>query len=62
MCDTNAYIDKDGNEELYLENVNLIRPEEGRILLKNLFGEEKIFEGSIKEISLNNHKIILKQD
>ena len=62
MCDTNAYIEKDGNEELYLENVNLIRPEEGRILLKNLFGEEKIFEGSIKEISLNNHKIILKQD
>jgi len=62
MCDTNAYIDKEGNEELYLENVNLIRPEDGRVYLKNLFGEEKTFEGSIKEISLNSHKIILKQD
>jgi len=62
MCDTNAYIDKDGNEELYLENVNLIRPENGRIYLKNLFGEEKTFEGSIKEISLNDHKILLRTD
>ena len=62
MCDTNAYIDKDGAEELYLENVNLIRPENGKVYMKNLFGEEKTFEGSIKEISLNSHKIMLKQN
>jgi len=62
MCDTNAYIEKDGSEELYLENVNLIKPEHGRIYLKNLFGEEKTFEGSIKEISLNSHKILLTAD
>jgi predicted RNA-binding protein len=62
MCDTNAYVDSNGNEELYFENVNVIRPEDGRVYLKNLFGEEKIFEGSIKEISLNSHKVILKQD
>ncbi|UCH79716.1 MAG: CooT family nickel-binding protein [Nitrospiraceae bacterium] len=62
MCDTNAYVDSNGNEELYFENVNLIRPEDGRVYLKNLFGEEKIFEGSIKEISLNSHKVILKKD
>ncbi len=60
MCDTNAYIDNKGTEELYLENVNLIRPEDGRVYLKNLFGEEKTFDGTIKEISLNSHKIILK--
>ena len=62
MCDTNAYIEKDGNEELYLENVNLIRPEDGKIYLKNLFGEEKTFKGSIKEISLNDHKVLLRTD
>jgi predicted RNA-binding protein len=60
MCDTNAYIEKDGAEELYLENVNLIRPENGKIYLRNLFGEEKTFEGSIKEISLNDHKVLLR--
>jgi len=61
MCETNVYIDDDGKEELYLENVDIIRPEGDRIFLKNLFGEQKTFEGSIKEISLTRHRIILKK-
>ncbi len=61
MCEANAYILKDGNEELYLENVDIMRPEEGRIYLRNLFGEQKIFEGTIKEISLLKHKIVLEK-
>jgi len=61
MCEANAYIYKDGNEELYLENVDVMRPEEGKILLKNLFGEQKVFEGEIKEISLLRHKILLEK-
>jgi predicted RNA-binding protein len=61
MCEANAYVYKDGTEELYLENVDIMRPEEGRILLKNLFGEQKIFEGEIKEISLLRHKILLEK-
>jgi predicted RNA-binding protein len=62
MCDTNAYVYKDGNEELYLENVDLIRPEEQKVYLRSLFGEEKLFEGKIKEISLMKHKIVLESD
>jgi predicted RNA-binding protein len=61
MCEANAYVYKDGTEELYLENVDIMRPEEGRILLKNLFGEQKIFEGEIREISLLRHKILLEK-
>ena len=61
MCEANAYIYKDGKEELYLENVDLIRPEEGKIFMKNLFGEQKIFEGEIKEVSLLSHRIILEK-
>jgi predicted RNA-binding protein len=62
MCETNAYIEKnEGEEELFLENVDILRPEEGRIYMKNLFGEQRYFEGSIKEISLLKHKIILKK-
>lgn len=62
MCETNAYIEKEGGEEeLYLENVDILRPEEGKVYMKNLFGEQKFFEGSIKEISLIQHKIILKK-
>ncbi len=61
MCETNVYIEKNGKEELYLENVDVIKPEEGKIYMRNIFGEQKYFEGAIKEISLNKHKIILKK-
>ena len=59
MCETNAYIEVDGKEELYLENVDILKPEMGKIHMRNLFGEQKIFQGTIKEISLNKHRIIL---
>ncbi|NOZ68192.1 MAG: CooT family nickel-binding protein [Deferribacteres bacterium] len=62
MCETNAYIEKDGGEELYLENVDVLKPEDGKILMRNIFGEQKLFEGSIKEISLSRHKIILRKE
>jgi predicted RNA-binding protein len=61
MCEANAYIFENGKEELYLENVDVMKPEEGKIFLKNLFGEQKVFEGEIKEISLLRHKIILQK-
>jgi len=62
MCETNVYIEEDGREELYLENVDILKPEGGKIYLKNLFGEQKYFEGSIKEVSLIKHRIILKKE
>lgn len=60
MCDTNAYVLRDGGEELYLESVNLIRPEEGKVYLKNLFGEERVFEGKVREVSLKTNKVLLE--
>ena len=62
MCESNVYVEKDGKEELYLESVDIIRPEPGEVHLKNIFGEQRAFKGSIKEISLNKHKVVLKED
>jgi predicted RNA-binding protein len=59
MCDLNAYIYQEGKEDLYLENVNTAKSEEGKVYLRNLFGEQKVFEGTIQEISLSGHRIIL---
>ncbi|MBI5026891.1 MAG: CooT family nickel-binding protein [Nitrospirae bacterium] len=61
MCEANAYIDRDGKEELYLENVDILKPEDGKLYLRNLFGEQKVFEGKIKEISLLRHRIVLEK-
>jgi predicted RNA-binding protein len=61
MCETNAYIETDRGEELYLENVDILKPEGEKIFMKSLFGEQKLFEGSIKEISLIKRRIILQK-
>ncbi|MBA4349378.1 MAG: RNA-binding protein [Thermodesulfovibrio sp.] len=61
MCEANAYIYKNGKEELYLENVDILIPEGNKIFLKNLFGEQKTLEGHIKEISLLKHKIVIEE-
>jgi predicted RNA-binding protein len=61
MCEANAYVYSNGKEELYLESVDIMRPEEGKIYLRNLFGEQKVFEGEIKEVSLLKHKIVLER-
>lgn len=60
MCELNAYIVKESGEELYLENVNTAKLEKGKVFLKNLFGEQKVFEGVIREISLPGHRILLE--
>ncbi|NCO66951.1 MAG: RNA-binding protein [Nitrospirae bacterium CG_4_10_14_3_um_filter_44_29] len=61
MCESNAYIDENGEEILFLEAVDILRPEGGKIYLKNLWGEERVFEGEIKEISLLAHRIVFKK-
>jgi len=38
-----------------------MKPEGGKIFMKNLFGEQKTFEGEIKEVSLLRHKILLEK-
>jgi predicted RNA-binding protein len=61
MCETNVYVVADGEEELVIESVDVVRPEDGKVYLRNLFGEEKVFDGGIKEISLRRNRIVLKR-
>ncbi len=48
-------------KSLYLESVDILRPEAGKIYLRSLFGEQKVFDGAVREISLLNHKIVLEK-
>lgn len=61
MCDTTAYVLASEGEEMVMENVDLIRPEDGGVYMKNLFGEEMVFEGRIKEVSLRNARVVLER-
>lgn len=60
MCQSNAYIIKDGKEEMILSDIISIKPTGNRLLLTNLFGEEEAIEASIEEVDLLHHKIKLR--
>jgi len=61
MCESNAYIIKDGREELLLEKVDKLIPEGDTIILENIFGTKKIVKARIKEMALVDHRIVLEQ-
>ncbi|MBM4326235.1 MAG: CooT family nickel-binding protein [Deltaproteobacteria bacterium] len=62
MCESNAYIiNKDGKEELLMENVDYVKLNGGTILLRTLFGEEKTISGTIREMNLSGHRIVLER-
>jgi len=45
MCEANAYLLKEGKEELILEAVDILeQAEEGKIRLANIFGEQKVLD------------------
>ena len=61
MCEANAYLLKEGKEELIREAVDILeQAEEGKIRLANIFGEQKVLDAKLKSMSLVNHKIVLE--
>lgn len=62
MCESSAYLIRKGAEEKLLDDVTLIRPEKGYILLRNLFGKEMSVKARIEEIRFMDHKIILAEE
>ncbi|HUJ68873.1 MAG TPA: CooT family nickel-binding protein [Syntrophorhabdales bacterium] len=60
MCQTAAYIVRDGQEELVLQDVISVVPGEGGVRLVNLFGEERTVPGRIRQIDLLAHRVIIQ--
>jgi predicted RNA-binding protein len=60
MCDSSAYLLKEGEEILILEHIDYCEASENKILLSNIFGEKKEIKAKIKKLSLLNHKILLE--
>lgn len=62
MCEANAFFFKNGEEELILESVDLVEPEEqDQFRLVSIFGEQKIIKGKLKSMNLVSHKILFEQ-
>jgi predicted RNA-binding protein len=61
MCEANAYLLKEGKEELIFEDLMILRPEQEGIYLQNIFGEQKRIRARIKEMNLVEHRVILEE-
>jgi predicted RNA-binding protein len=61
MCEANAYLIKDGEEHMFMKAVDIVIPEEeGTWRLVNIFGDQKIVKGKIKQMNLVSHKILFE--
>lgn len=61
MCESNAFLKKDSGEEMVLENVTFVKPEDGKIKMSSLLGDEVVIDGKIIEIDLMAHRIVIQE-
>jgi predicted RNA-binding protein len=62
MCESHAYVLRGDEEEKILDDVTFVQPEDGSVLLRNLFGEEVTVKGKIEKILFMDHKILIRED
>ena len=60
MCEATAYLVEDEKEQMLMEAVDTVVPEEGGIRLVSIFGDQKFIKGYIYALSLVDHKVFIK--
>ena len=61
MCEANVYREKEGREELLMESVHILKPEGEKILLQNIFGEQRLVKGRLKLLDFTQDKIVIEE-
>ncbi len=61
MCLAKAYIGRNSEKELLLEEVASLKVRDGRLLVTTLFGEQREIAASIKEIDFMASNIMLEE-
>ena len=61
MCEAAVFLDKDGELEKVMGDVVELRPEGDKLLLVDIFGEQRLVSARISEVELMDHRIILRE-
>ncbi len=63
MCESHAYwlSEQNGFDELILEDVVSVRPQQDTILLTNILGDQKEIDAEIDHIDLLKHRIVFRR-
>lgn len=62
MCEAKVFIEKNGELSAFMDNVVNIKPEGKKLLLVDLFGNQKYLEARVKELKLLEHEVILEEN
>ncbi len=60
MCLSKAYVARNGERGLLMEDVASVKVGDNRLVMKSLFGEQKEIAATISEIDFLAHTIVLE--
>ena len=60
MCDANAYLVRDGVEEMFLESVDLVELDGDEATLTSIFGERKTLKARLKLFDNSQGKLLFE--
>lgn len=60
MCDANAYLERDGAEEMLLESVDLVEQVGDEARLMNIFGERKTVRARLKLFDNSRGRLVFE--
>ncbi|HDN80734.1 MAG: RNA-binding protein [Chloroflexi bacterium] len=61
MCEATVFLVTDDRQEEVMRDVVLVQPEDDKLLLVNLLGEQKLIKGIIKRIDFIRHILVLEK-
>ncbi|MGD0231546.1 MAG: CooT family nickel-binding protein [Syntrophorhabdales bacterium] len=61
MCEVRVFKREKGEEVLLLKDVYLIEEETDGLRFETIFGEQKVFEAEIEQVSLSENKVVIRE-
>lgn len=59
MCEANAFLEKNGADDIVMKNVGRLTFERDEIVLESFLGEQTRVAGELKEINFLENRIII---
>jgi predicted RNA-binding protein len=61
MCEAVVFMNKGDELEKVMDDVVELKPEGEKLLLVDVFGEQKLVTAKISEVELMDHRVILRE-
>lgn len=62
MCQSRVVTFRGGQEEVVMDDVVTVRPQDDQLFLQDLYGQQKVVRARIKELQLMDHRIVIEED